>query len=384
MHHSLQTFRRRSAASRHSRWSAEASMASQAQCFYCFECLSASFENRHPPALSKVEGLWEQFQTSLQPDDEPSSEIPEGRPSEEDSTVEDAGDTDGEESQGEDDEDGIEHESTNQASTLSTQPDSPRPQLPSISRLRASKSSSQSSSCATTPSTLSANSSKTALTTPASSTTSISTSPSTRSYPLFVTWNTLSHRTSTAQTHKSLRGCIGTFDPLPLSSGLQTYALTSAFEDTRFSPIPPSLLPSLSCNITLLADFETCTSPLDWELGTHGLRISFIYRGKRYGATYLPDVAVDQEWSKEETLDSLMRKAGWDGGGSSSGGGAVARRFLRAGRDRGDSDSVARQPWQEVSDFRTTRYTGLKASATYDEWREWRRWVEENHGTVLR
>lgn len=79
----------------------------------------------------------------------------------------------------------------------------------------------------------------------------------------------------------------------------------------------------------------------------------------------------------------MMRKAGWDGGSSSGG---VARRFLRAGRDRSDGvgSGQARQPWEEVSDFRTIRYTGLKASATYTEWREWRSWVEENHGRVLR
>ncbi len=107
-----------------------------------------------------------------------------------------------------------------------------------------------------------------------------------------------------------------------------------------------------------------------------------MYRGKRHGATYLPDVAVEQGWTREETLESLMRKAGWDGGSNSGG---VARRFLRAGRDRSDGvgGGHARQPWEEVSDFRTIRYTGLKASATYSEWRGWRRWVEENHGRVL-
>ena len=52
---------------------------------------------------------------------------------------------------------------------------------------------------------------------------------------------------------------------------------------------------------------------MDWELGTHGLRISFSYHGRRMGATYLPDVAPEQGWTKEETLQSLMRKAGWSG-----------------------------------------------------------------------
>lgn len=138
-----------------------------------------------------------------------------------------------------------------------------------------------------------------------------------------------------------------------------------AFDDTRFSPIPQSLLPSLSCSLTLLGSFEPCTNAMDWTLGTHGIRISFIHRGRRYGATYLPDVAVEQGWSKEETVESLMRKAGWDGGS-----GGVARRLLRTG-----ASSSGTKPWDQVSDFRTVRYQGLKASASYEEWQEWRTWV---------
>jgi hypothetical protein len=142
-----------------------------------------------------------------------------------------------------------------------------------------------------------------------------------------------------------------------------------AFDDTRFSPIPKSLLTSLSCSLTLLGSFEPCTDALDWSLGTHGLRISFVHRGRRYGATYLPDVAVEQGWTKEETVESLMRKAGWDGGGGS---GSAARRLLRGAA--GGNSSTAK-PWDQVSEFRTIRYQGLKASANYAEWQAWRDWV---------
>lgn len=73
-----------------------------------------------------------------------------------------------------------------------------------------------------------------------------------------------------------------------------------------------------------------------------------------------------------------MRKAGWDGG---SGGGGLGRRLLRGARaDAGDGGRGGRHPWEEVGDFRTTRYTGLKASAIYGEWMGWRRWVEGRYG----
>lgn len=87
-----------------------------------------------------------------------------------------------------------------------------------------------------------------------------------------------------------------------------------------------------------------------WEIGKHGLRISFTYHSRRYGATYLPDVARDQGWTKEETLVSLMRKAGWNG---------------------------RRDDWRKVGDLNVVTYQGLKVSIHYRQWREWRDWVEE-------
>ena len=63
-----------------------------------------------------------------------------------------------------------------------------------------------------------------------------------------------------------------------------------------------------------------------------------------------------------------MKKAGWDGGSR-----GISRRILR-GVDNGE----AKKPWESdgVTDFRTVRYTGLKSSASYEEWHEFRRWVD--------
>lgn len=86
-----------------------------------------------------------------------------------------------------------------------------------------------------------------------------------------------------------------------------------------------------------------------WDIGTHGLRLSFTHHGRRYGSTYLPDVAREQGWTKEETLVSLMRKAGWNG---------------------------RKDVWQKVG-LKVVRYQGEKVALEYGEWKEWREWVEE-------
>ena len=161
--------------------------------------------------------------------------------------------------------------------------------------------------------------------------------------PLFVTWNILQGRHG-----YNLRGCIGTFEPLPLEEGLSSYALTSALHDTRFHPVAAKELPLLEVAVTLLTDFESADDAMDWVLGTHGLRLSFHYHGRRYGSTYLPDVAPEQGWTQEETIVSLMRKAGWMG---------------------------RKDKWHEV-DLKVVRYQGRKESLEYADFKRWRDWVD--------
>jgi AMME syndrome candidate gene 1 protein len=122
-----------------------------------------------------------------------------------------------------------------------------------------------------------------------------------------------------------------------------------AFEDTRFQPITARELPSLECSITLLTDFESVSDPMDWEIGKHGIRISFTHRGRRYGSTYLPNVASEQGWNKDETMYSLMRKAGWSG--------------------RSDE-------WRKVADLQVIRYQGSKSALSYQDWQGWRAWAD--------
>ena len=125
----------------------------------------------------------------------------------------------------------------------------------------------------------------------------------------------------------------------------------SAFKDTRFSPISLSELPTLSCSVTLLTNFTTGSSPFDWTIGVHGIRISFQHGGHRMGATYLPNIMPEQGWTKEEALVSLMRKAGWSG----------RTRDWKETFERGKGSLV--------------RYEGRKANLNWDEWHEWKEWT---------
>ena len=47
--------------------------------------------------------------------------------------------------------------------------------------------------------------------------------------------------------------------------------------------------------MSILTDFEEAGDYLDWEPGTHGIRIEFLNdKGHKKTATYLPEVALDQ------------------------------------------------------------------------------------------
>ncbi|XP_010933479.1 uncharacterized protein At2g38710 [Elaeis guineensis] len=129
-------------------------------------------------------------------------------------------------------------------------------------------------------------------------------------HPLFVTW-----KKAVNGGEPRLRGCIGTLEARCLINGFRDYALTSALRDRRFPPIQAKELPYLECTVSILADYESALHYLDWEIGKHGLIIEFTdpdYNARR-SATYLPEVAAHEGWTKTETIDSLMRKAGYNG-----------------------------------------------------------------------
>ncbi|CAJ0951826.1 unnamed protein product, partial [Mesorhabditis belari] len=124
-------------------------------------------------------------------------------------------------------------------------------------------------------------------------------------FPLFVTWK--------KGNDKRLRGCIGTFSNLNLQNGLHDYALTSAFEDSRFEPIQINEVTQLHCGVSLLINFEDASDYLDWEVGKHGIRIHFYVNGRENTAVFLPEVAPECGWGHIETVDNLIKKSGYRG-----------------------------------------------------------------------
>jgi len=110
-----------------------------------------------------------------------------------------------------------------------------------------------------------------------------------------------------------LRGCIGRFEPdEPLYRVVQEMAIAAATEDYRFPPVTPQELGELDIEISVLTPLRKISSIDEIQLGRHGI---YIKKGGRAG-TFLPQVATETGWSKEEFLGYCARdKAGlgWNG-----------------------------------------------------------------------
>jgi len=104
-----------------------------------------------------------------------------------------------------------------------------------------------------------------------------------------------------------LRGCIGSMsETLPLYSVVGRMALAAAFNDTRFQPLELSELPDVEIEISVLTPFVKVKSAEDIVLGRDGVIVK--KNGKQ--AVYLPQVATETGWNKEEFLSQLCLKAG--------------------------------------------------------------------------
>ncbi|MBF0310679.1 MAG: AmmeMemoRadiSam system protein B [Magnetococcales bacterium] len=104
-----------------------------------------------------------------------------------------------------------------------------------------------------------------------------------------------------------LRGCIGHILPTqPLYRAVVENALNAALRDRRFHPVQSGELPLLELEVSVLSPLRPIPGPEAFEVGKHGVVLS--KQGRQ--AVFLPEVAVEQGWTREETLSQLALKAG--------------------------------------------------------------------------
>jgi len=104
-----------------------------------------------------------------------------------------------------------------------------------------------------------------------------------------------------------LRGCIGHMaDDLPLCQVVGRMALQAAFNDQRFAPLKGEELKGVEIEISVLTPFRPVDGPGDIVVGRDGV----VLRKSGRSAVFLPQVATEQGWNRDEMLSRLCRKAG--------------------------------------------------------------------------
>ena len=111
----------------------------------------------------------------------------------------------------------------------------------------------------------------------------------------------------TLKKRGELRGCIGTIMPEEaLWEAVVKNAINAAARDRRFAPVAKEEAGEISIEISVLTPPREVKSPEEFTVGRHGILME--KAGRR--AIFLPQVAPEQGWNREQTLDHLAVKAG--------------------------------------------------------------------------
>jgi len=120
----------------------------------------------------------------------------------------------------------------------------------------------------------------------------------------------------TLKNRGRLRGCIGFIEPVaPLYKTVIQAAVYAASKDIRFKPVSPAELAGLEIEISVLSLPQKISDPNKVTVGKHGL---IIVKGDRQ-VLLLPQVPVEQQWSRKTFLQQACVKAGlaktaWESG----------------------------------------------------------------------
>ncbi len=111
----------------------------------------------------------------------------------------------------------------------------------------------------------------------------------------------------TLKEHGDLRGCIGHIPPdYELCKTVGMMAAQAAFNDNRFKPVELSELENIEIEISVLTPMKPIPGADQIKVGRDGVVI--LKDGK--SAVFLPQVATEQKWGRNELLDNLCQKAG--------------------------------------------------------------------------
>ena len=106
----------------------------------------------------------------------------------------------------------------------------------------------------------------------------------------------------------ALRGCVGHLFPVTaLHASVRGNAIAAASRDSRFEPVTREELKDLKIEISVLSVPQRAAGADEIVMGEHGV---IVKKGSRLGV-FLPQVAAETGWSKEEFLSELCaQKAG--------------------------------------------------------------------------
>ena len=121
--------------------------------------------------------------------------------------------------------------------------------------------------------------------------------------------NTIEGAFVTLSKNGQLRGCIGNIiGQKPLHVTVRDMAVAAASQDPRFTPVGTDELKDIHIEISVLSKPQPIKGAEAIELGKHGVIVS---DGASHQGVFLPQVADESGWSKEEFLSQLCtQKAG--------------------------------------------------------------------------
>jgi len=113
----------------------------------------------------------------------------------------------------------------------------------------------------------------------------------------------------TIHKHGELRGCIGNIlGSGPLYKTVRNMAIAAATEDPRFHPVAADELKDIDIEISVLSRPRRIKDVGEIQMGVHGVIVG---RGLFNRGVFLPQVATETGWSREEFLSNLCaHKAG--------------------------------------------------------------------------